>query len=414
MPLLNSTNCDSCLTLREKVAELEARVSTLYQIKESERYLDQHSSKAHCRSPETSSPIDENEWPKLGARPKTETGKWTAPKQRKRGRNLSSINPPSLTLSNNFDPLRTITEDRISSPLAKRTRDVSGYATPLKRTPAIVNFTPARHPTSPSKSRLFSHHAETSQHGNLNKRYAESNSIIVAHREAYANTISTEPPSNIATQALRPRSDLIANDPTPSPNANEGNADTILIGDTMTRHVKLAKTENLCLSSTSVEELSSVLPRILNERQSEPKIVIHTGSFDILYKKTGSETLKEHYTQLLATLSTFQDVWISGPIACFRRRGIEAFSRLLSFNTWLASTCRVHNLRFIDNFNVFWNCADRFQSDGLHPNRRGSTLLSANINHALGATSSGQNRDLLTSTPKASRGTGQNENTDKA
>ena len=157
---------------------------------------------------------------------------------------------------------------------------------------------------------------------------------------------------------------------------------TILIGDAMTAHVKLAKTENICLRNTSVEELSSEVQTILNNKPNNPKIIIHTGSFDILHKKTGTEILKKHFNQLLNTLNRYQDVFISGPIACFRR-GKEAFSRLLSFNTWLASVCLAHKLRFIDNFNVFWNCADRFQGDGLHPNRRGSRLLTANISHVL-------------------------------
>ena len=111
-------------------------------------------------------------------------------------------------------------------------------------------------------------------------------------------------------------------------------------------------------------------------------------------KKTGSEILKKHFTQLLNTLNRYQDISISGPIACFRR-GKEIFSRLLSFNTWLASVCLAHKRRFIDNFNVFWNCADRFKADGLHPNRRGSRLLTANISHALLTTSNSQNQASL-------------------
>ena len=43
----------------------------------------------------------------------------------------------------------------------------------------------------------------------------------------------------------------------------------------------------------------------------------------------------------------------------------------------------------------FWNCADRFKADGLHPNRRGSRLLTANISHALLTTSNSQNQASL-------------------
>ncbi|KAJ8364697.1 hypothetical protein SKAU_G00135280 [Synaphobranchus kaupii] len=95
--------------------------------------------------------------------------------------------------------------------------------------------------------------------------------------------------------------------------------DTILIGDAMTKHVRLAKTENICLSNTSIEELASTLPTLLNNKSSDSKIVIHSGSFDILHKKTGTEILKYQFTQLLNALRRFRDVSISGPIACFRR-----------------------------------------------------------------------------------------------
>lgn len=191
--------------------------------------------------------------------------------------------------------------------------------------------------------------------------------------------------------------------PGTSPKATRNNnptqkKDYILIGDSITKHVKLAKAENLCLGNTSVRELLELLPSILNTRPSRTKIVIHSGSFDILRKKTGTETLKEDFTHLMNTLNKYQHVSISGPIACFRR-GQEAFSRLLNFNSWLAKACHVHGLRFIDNFNVFWNCADRFQPDGFHPNRLGSRLLAANLCHALVATKDRQQiptREIIT------------------
>ena len=205
--------------------------------------------------------------------------------------------------------------------------------------------------------------------------------------EANTASIGTEANHSPAREAIianpnNPRTGPITTDKAIVWNANTTpQMATILVGDAMTEHVKLAKTENLCLSNTSVEELSSEIQKILNNRPNNPKIIIHTGSFDILHKKTGSEILKKHFTQLLNTLNRYQDISISGPIACFRR-GKEIFSRLLSFNTWLASVCLAHKRRFIDNFNVFWNCADRFKADGLHPNRRGLLTTSNSQNQA--------------------------------
>lgn len=124
-----------------------------------------------------------------------------------------------------------------------------------------------------------------------------------------------------------------------------------------------------------------------------------SSTLDRLISCTKKLALK-HFIKLLNTLTEHQDVSISGPIACYRR-GKEAFSQLLSFNTWLASICHSHKLRFIDNFNIFWNCGDRLASDGLHPNYRGSRLLTANISHALLTSLSGQNQAPISAPSKS-------------
>ena len=61
--------------------------------------------------------------------------------------------------------------------------------------------------------------------------------------------------------------------------------DTILIGDSITQHVRMAKTKNITFSDTSVRELIDILPTILSTHPDGMKIIIHTGSFDILRRK---------------------------------------------------------------------------------------------------------------------------------
>ena len=45
--------------------------------------------------------------------------------------------------------------------------------------------------------------------------------------------------------------------------------------------------------------------------------------------------------------------------------GAGRFSRILSLNTWLQSACRIHNIGFIDNFNLFWSRLSLFRTDGM-------------------------------------------------
>ncbi|KAL7394631.1 hypothetical protein ABVT39_000923 [Epinephelus coioides] len=165
-------------------------------------------------------------------------------------------------------------------------------------------------------------------------------------------------------------------------NTTPDQPDTILIGDSITKHVRMAKTENLTVSDTSVRELTKLLPVILSTHPSNMRIIIHA---DILRGKTGSEILKKNFSLLLEKLSDCQsqNVFISGPIPTLGK-GIESFTRLLALNTWLTSACFTHGIKFIDNFNIFWNCKDRFQHDGIHPNTTGCRLLGANLRHALG------------------------------
>lgn len=75
-------------------------------------------------------------------------------------------------------------------------------------------------------------------------------------------------------------------------------------------------------------------------------------------------------------------MFVSGLIPTLAR-GVERFSRLLSFHTWLLSACRDYDLGFIDNFNLFWNRYSFYKQDGIHPNKLGSRMLAANFQHAV-------------------------------
>lgn len=110
-------------------------------------------------------------------------------------------------------------------------------------------------------------------------------------------------------------------------------------------------------------------------------IIIHSGSFYILRRKTGSKILKKDFCLLKEKVSNCQSkhVFISEPIPTLRK-GIKSFSRL----GLLTLASLNHDIKFIDNFNIFFNCKDRFKPDGDHPNFTGSRLLGTNLYHALG------------------------------
>ena len=99
-------------------------------------------------------------------------------------------------------------------------------------------------------------------------------------------------------------------------NATQNGIDTILTGDSVTQYVRMAKTENITFSDTSVGELIDILPTILSTHPDGMKIIIHTGSFDILRRKTGSEIPKRDFSLLLERLCHYgvHCVSISGPI----------------------------------------------------------------------------------------------------
>ncbi|KAM3613294.1 uncharacterized protein V6R79_023580 [Siganus canaliculatus] len=173
----------------------------------------------------------------------------------------------------------------------------------------------------------------------LHNRYGPLTTILGDHHTARPDP---HPESTMKTRASdKRRNPRRARSDNPKPERARSHnpkpeRDTVLIGDKMTKHVRMAKTENICLDNTSIKEHSELLPTILTTRLSTMRIIIHIGSCDILQRK-GLDMLCVYQSQ---------DVFISGPIACFRR-GIETFSRLLSLNSWLAAACHGLGLRLL-------------------------------------------------------------------
>ena len=114
---------------------------------------------------------------------------------------------------------------------------------------------------------------------------------------------------------------------------------------------------------------------------------MHVGTNDTVLQQ--SELLKSDFICLFHELKKYgKHVFISGPIPTLGR-GIGRFSRILSLHTWLQSVCSLHNMFYIDNFNLFWERSSFFRKDGIHPTILGARKLSGNIFHSVHLASRG-------------------------
>ena len=164
---------------------------------------------------------------------------------------------------------------------------------------------------------------------------------------------------------------------------------TLIIGDTFTRKICFFNAATHCFPGATVLVILDKLPvQLCSLPWSINRVIVHVGSNGTAHLQT-----KKDFNALFSLLN----VWLSGPLPTLGR-GDERFYRILSLNTWLQSTCRIHNIGFIDNFNLFWSRPSLFRPDGLHLNNSGSTVLAANIQHAI-QTAAPRNWQLTCPTP---------------
>ena len=129
-------------------------------------------------------------------------------------------------------------------------------------------------------------------------------------------------------------------------------------------------------------DISKRFPAALSKHGDIGTVVIHAGVNDISSRQ--SEVLKEHFRLLLDTVKkrTKARIVISGPLPTYRR-GSEVFSRLYALHCWLHGWCKNNGVGYVSNWSVFWERPAFYRRDGLHPSRRGSVILSGNIEKVL-------------------------------
>ncbi|XP_037400178.1 uncharacterized protein LOC119265013 [Pygocentrus nattereri] len=155
---------------------------------------------------------------------------------------------------------------------------------------------------------------------------------------------------------------------------------TLVIGDSIVRHVKLATplgapaARVICLPGARAPDISGNLRLLANRRYS--RVVIHVGANDIRLRQ--SEVTKANIKEVVKQAQTLsEEVICSGPIPM--RRGDEAYSRLSSLNRWMSKWCTDNHVGFIDNWLMFEGKPGLLGRDGVHPTRDGAALLSCSI-----------------------------------
>ena len=403
-----SSGCDSCAHLAVKIAELEGRISTLYQIREAELLMDTITfgptqTDSICPSVSGSSASGPDVTPVAAEA--------TAPPAPAAA---AAANPPDTAADNSWIGHEAKRKVPISStpsvpqPWSQVTvRRKGGYSprAPRYNIQLENKFAPLGSPTaheepqhpSPSPPPRRSHSSPSLQMPPPAKHDCPSHSrtrrsipmFTPAPRRAFAPRsihpiLATSPPRVKSPPPITAPTSL--NHEIPHTNSTSPRPlfplTTLIVGDSITRGIRFFNAITHCFPGATTPAILGKLPDLLHTLPSSiHRIIVHVGTNDC--SKRHSEVTKTEFRELLLFLNSCgKSIFISGPLSphgC----GSEKFSRVLYFHTWLQSLCRAHNLVFIDNFNLFWNRQSFFKSDGIHPNKLGTHILKTNLQHAV-------------------------------
>ena len=389
MAPLTSPGCDGCHRLSQRIVELEGRMSTLYQLRQEEHTMDSlvvtlgpAANSTSTDELDTTVPLPSPRnpaipaaahWSRLGAKPKALVNFTPAPGSRRKeswntlrkstqvGKTpCSPPTPLALKLSNRF----SILEEDNFPPLKNDLSPPPSKPASLTH-PSRQKLLKAAAPSRPGMEPMLgnpSHAPAAVPAANPVRPFSTSSSHSADSDSAV--------PGNGNQQSTTPH-------PLFSPT-------TLIVGDSIIRNVRFFNAATHCFPGSTVPVILDKLPTLLRSLPpSIKRVIVHVGSNDTSLRK--SELTKTHFLDLLDFLdSCGKSVFISGPIPTVAR-GAERFSRILSLHTWLQSTCSIRNIKFIDNFNLFWNRSPFFKTDGLHPNRHGSRMLAANLQYTVHA-----------------------------
>uniref|UniRef100_A0A4W6EZL8 SGNH hydrolase-type esterase domain-containing protein n=1 Tax=Lates calcarifer TaxID=8187 RepID=A0A4W6EZL8_LATCA len=177
----------------------------------------------------------------------------------------------------------------------------------------------------------------------------------------------------------------------PAP-ADRAKQRTLVIGDSITRNVRLASPANVyCLPGARASDIEDNLRVLASRREKQgaqahctpsySNIVIHVGTNNIRMKQSEVTKASLARTFEFARKMCRHRLVVSGLLPM--RGNDEVYSRLTSLNRWLARHCSEQGYSFVDNWPSFWGRPDLLKADGLHPTGAGAAILSRNIDRCL-------------------------------
>ena len=426
-PLTCSPECDGCVKLSQRVAELEQRISTLYQIEEHERDIDiilgrtmaaatsaqlastelfqPDCSEEKSQNPSRNSPVEfvapavpateEDRWLLQGAKPRLQFSSTPAPlcptvpshrSAEKSSRDCSFRlplnNKYSLLDEDDFPPLRRSSPSRPTgldpslAPLGSR--HGCSTAPPVHR--GKLHFTPAPRRSeahqwaraAPDIRDQRPHTSRTGSAGSARRRLVEEAAMR-------ARGMPTRPPSS-AESASGSSAHHQPGRSTPDPGTARSLdrvPSVLVLGTSMVRHVRVRNAVTSCHPGAQVLDIKESAPNLLSLHPSVSTVVLHAGTNDL--KLEQSEKLKLDFISLISSILTSnKQCIVSGPFSP-PRFGSMKYSRLRSLHIFLKKHCMDNKIPYVDNFTSFFRRPELFKRDRLHPNALGSKLLSSNI-----------------------------------
>ena len=165
----------------------------------------------------------------------------------------------------------------------------------------------------------------------------------------------------------------------------------IIAGDKGIKDIKLKPEVNYKNSykvshrAPTIKQSSECVSYLVEKRFKNTEFVLYQVGSDTV-AKAKSEDIKQQLDKMAESLQS-RDVQliVSGPVPSTTLK-TEAFSRMVAFENWLMKWAAPRDVMFVSNFDLFWRKRHLFNRDGTL-NETGASFLSDNIRFSLEAIS---------------------------